>query len=261
MEMVLFTGDEFVSRVRANGSSQLTWYILKGGTFNDASASAKEYALKNSITFEQGFFNFGKREGAKLAFFEATEQIDGPIDWYVQAISSGLGAYGTYKGGKELYELGKIDQRPRLLCVQQSSCAPMVNAYRKGSTAIEDCDIVLRPQGIAHAILNGNPGAAYAYMKYAVDQSGGDFIAADDEEIRYARKLTKQTEGIDPCNSAATAVAGLIKARDSGSISADDTVLLNLTGKDQRGEDFSALQWAHKFGILLEQTGDAFTTE
>ncbi len=36
-----------------------------------------------------------RREGLKLAFLEAAEQVPGPIDWYVQAISSGMGVYGT----------------------------------------------------------------------------------------------------------------------------------------------------------------------
>ena len=58
--------------------------------------------------------------------------MPGPIDWYVQAVSSAMGVYGTYKGAKELRDIGHIDRAPKLLCVQQETCAPLVRAYQDG---------------------------------------------------------------------------------------------------------------------------------
>lgn len=259
MKMALFTGQDFFDRVRASASPQLAWYALKDGTFTDAGALARKYAARTGITFEEGFFNFGKREGAKLTFFEAVEQIDGPIDWYVQAVSSGLGAYGVHKGTGELLELGIISGRPGLLCVQQASCAPMVHAYNRGSGNLETSDIVAEPMGIAEAILNGNPARSYPYLKTAVDESSGGFVEVDEKAIRSAKELVRQTTGIDPCYSAASAVAGLIEARGSGLIAGSDTVLINLTGEDRRGTEFSALRWIDQDwidGVEPPDTGD-----
>jgi threonine synthase len=92
---------------------------------------------------------------------EATDQIPAPIDWYVQAVSSAMGVYGTYKGAKELLALGHISRLPRLLCVQQETCCPMVRAWQAGSETIRPQDIVHKPEGIAKAILRGDPSRAY----------------------------------------------------------------------------------------------------
>jgi len=43
-----------------------------------------------------------------------------------------MGVWGAFKGARELHALGRIDRLPRLLCVQQESCAPMVSAWRDG---------------------------------------------------------------------------------------------------------------------------------
>jgi threonine synthase len=243
MTMYLFSGEDFVDRVRAEGSGRLVWFGLRGGTFEEAGKTTREFAAQHGLVSEHGFFNFGKREGAKLAFFEAVEQFGGPFDWYVQAISSGLGAYGTFKGAQELKGLGIIPRLPRLLCVQQASCAPQVRAYAGHSDVIRPQDAVARPTGIAHAILSGNPGKAYTYMKRAVEQSGGDYQAVDEAEIRAARTMVEELEGIEVCFSAASALAGVIKALRLGRINADDSVMVNLTGRDVVGRDFSGLRW------------------
>jgi len=132
------------------------------------------YALRHGYTAERGFFNAGRREGLTLAFLEAAEQIPGPIDWYVQAVSSAMGVYGCFKGALELCTIGVIPRPPRTLCVQQEGCNPMVRAFQAGSNEIRPQDIVERPTGIADAILRGNPSGAYPYVARIVRESGGD---------------------------------------------------------------------------------------
>lgn len=233
LRMSLFTGSDFRNRVNYADTAQIDHYILQGGTFVEAFDCAAGFAAEHGYTSERGFFNVGRREGLKLAFFEAADQIDREIDWYVQGVSSAMGVYGTYKGAGELRQLGQISQLPRLLCVQQETCAPMVDAWLANSEKIREEHIVANPTGIAKAILRGNPSRVYPYMREIVTKSRGGFAKVSDRRIRQARQLVLEHEGIDICFSAATAVAGLIKMLEEGFVPADDTILINLTGSDR----------------------------
>jgi threonine synthase len=234
--MYLFTPAAFRDRVQFAPTEQVINFVLEDATFVEAFETAREYAGRSGLTSEGGFFNPGRREGLKLAWLEAAEQVPRAIDWYVQAVSSAMGVYGVFKGARELQALGRIDRLPRLLCVQQTTCAPMVSAWEAGSPTIRPRDIVHRPVGIASALLRGDPTRAYPYVREIVLASDGDFVAVSEEEIREARALVEEDEGISPCFSAAAAVAGLAKARRLGRVPSDDTVLINLTGGDRPPE-------------------------
>lgn len=244
MRVRIFTGEDFIHRVHHASHPQVIHYGLRQGTFVDAASAAATHARDVGITSEQGFFNVGRREGLKLAFFEACEQCPRPIDWYVQAVSSAMGVAGTFKGAKELRGIGMIDRLPRLLCVQQESCAPMVEAHREGSDAILPHHVVSQPRGIAQAILRGNPRQAYPHVRGIVQESGGDFESASEAEIREARTMLWEFEGIDVCFSAAAALAGLVKRIRRGAFPVGDTVMVNLTGGDRPGAaDAGHVRW------------------
>jgi threonine synthase len=234
MKISIFTAAQFRSRVSYEPSAQIDHYILEGLSFAEAFTEAAHFANRHGYTAERGFFNPGRREGLKLAWCEATDQVRQPIDWYVQAVSSAMGVYGTYKAARELLAMGHIQRLPQLLCVQQESCAPMVRAWEEGAEQIEQRHIVQRPEGIALAILRGDPRGVYPYMREIVQHSGGEFAAVSETEIRQARGLVAELENIDICFSAAAAVAGVIKLRGLGRVTATDTVLVNLTGSDRR---------------------------
>jgi threonine synthase len=236
--MRLFTASEFADRVDAPETDQVVETVLEGATFVEAFAAASAFARREGLASEAGFFNPGRREGLKLAWLEAADQVPEPIDWYAQSVSSAMGVYGVFKAAKELRALGRIDRLPRLLCVQQESCAPMVSAWAAGSSRIRPEDVVARPSGIATAILRGDPSRAYPYVHAIVAESGGAFVAVSEDEIREARDLVEELESLRPCFSAAAAVAGAAKLRRLGDLPADATVLVNLTGRDraQRAE-------------------------
>lgn len=242
-----FVGEAFLDRLQADTSlNNVVVYAFRGATFVEASDMSVEFANRNGLVAERGFFNPGRREGLKLAFMEAAEQIPQPIDWYVQAVSSAMGVYGTYKGAKELHSLGRISRLPRLLCVQQETNPPMVSAFKAGSPVIRPQDIVRHPQGIAYAILRGDPSRVYPYVHAAVSESRGTFAAVSEQEIRDARKLVEDIEGVSPCFTASTAVAGLARVAREGGIPAGDTVLVNLTGSDRKPVPPQAVRWVRR---------------
>lgn len=233
MRVYIFTAENFVPRVQCAEHAQVTHFGLRGASFVQAAEYAGQYAREHGLVSEAGFFNPGRREGLKLAFLEACDQVPGPIDWYVQAVSSAMGVYGAYKGARELLGLGRIELLPRLLCVQQQSCAPMVRAFAEGSEVIRPEHRVARPAGIAEAILRGDPSRAYPHIRRIVMESGGAFVAVGEAEIRAARQDCAALEGVDVCFSAAAAVAGLAALAKAGGIAADAVVVVNLTGRDR----------------------------
>jgi threonine synthase len=238
--MMIFTASAFRDRLAISGSDQLIDVVMEDATFVEAFNTAGEFATRHDLVSERGFFNPGRREGLKLAWLEAAEQVGRPIDWYVQAISSAMGVYGVYKGALQLHALGLSERIPHLLCVQQETCAPMVSAWRDGSETIRPGDIVARPTGIAAAILRGDPTRAYPHVRRIVLESGGAMLAVSEAEIREARKSVEHLEGISTCFAASAALAGLVKAREQGVISADETVLVNLTGSERAGTPTTA---------------------
>ncbi|MEM7163874.1 MAG: pyridoxal-phosphate dependent enzyme [Planctomycetota bacterium] len=233
LRMFVFTPEEAMSHVDLGDSPRVISIGLRDATYAAAYRAAAEFANKQGLVPECGFFNPGAREGLKLAFFEAVEQIPRPIDWYAQAVSSGMGVVGTLKGAAELQAMGEIRRVPRALCVQQDSCAPLVNADREKSESLEAHHMVARPTGIAAQLLNGDPSHSYPHLRNAVRKSKGGFASVTEADIRKARQMANECEGIDPCNSAATALAGVIKQARRGLLDPNATVLVNITGSER----------------------------
>jgi threonine synthase len=262
--MFLFTGEDFLHRLNFRESDQVVLFGLRNATFVEAFQEGIEYAKRRGVVSERGFFNPARREGLKLAFMEATEQVDRPIDWYVQAVSSAMGVYGTYKGAKELLQMGRTDRLPRLLCAQQETCCPMVKAYEADSEVIRPQDVFQRPTGIAEAILRGDPTRVYPHVRRIVVESGGTFVAVTEAEIREARRMVEELEGLAPCFNSAVAVASLVKLARQGKVPSRDTYLVNLTGGERpQYETPQNVHWLRRSdsGWVPEDDGDTLAWE
>lgn len=247
MHLYLFTAEEFVPRVQFADHGQVTHFGMRDMSFVESAAFASIYARNHGLASESGFFNPGRREGLKLSFLEASEQVEPPIDWYVQAVSSAMGVYGAFKGAKELMKRGRVKQLPRLLCVQQDTCAPMVRAFADGSEKIRPEHLVARPTGIAKAILRGDPTRAYPYVRKIVLESGGSFVAVSDDEMRLARRKVEDLEGVSPCFAASAAVAGVMKLARVSAFRRDSVVVVNLTGGDRPDADETTnVEWIER---------------
>ena len=123
----------------------------------------------------------------------------------------------------------------------------MVSAFEAGSEVIRPEDVVKRPHGIASAILRGDPTRAYPYVRKIVMESGGTFVSVSESEIRDARRTVEELEGVSPCFSASTAVAGLVRLAKKGAVPADHTVLVNLTGADRPpGPPLRSVHWLER---------------
>lgn len=226
--MHLFLGAEFADRFRYPGRA-VREHVLEGQDFTQAFEQARTFARHRALPFEAGFFNPARREGLKLAYLEAVDQVPREIDWYFQAVSSGMGVQGTVKAGCELQALGRIRRPPRLVCVQQSGCAPIVTAFEADSPSMTPEHVVARPSGIAKAILRGDPSGSYPYLYATLKANGGAALAVSAAEILAAQARLQALEGLRCGLCAAATVAALARAVARGLVEPDQCVLLNLT--------------------------------
>jgi threonine synthase len=230
MRVHIFIGQEFASRLDHVASPNVTTHVL-ARSFVDTSAVAQQFAADHRLYWEAGFFNPARRDGLKTAFIEAVLDMGHAPAAYVQAVSSAMGVVGTAKGASELPAFGLPAANPRLICVQQASCAPMVTAWEAGSRTIRPEDKIDDPQGIAEAILRGDPSGAYPIVQRLVRESGGTCVKVGDPAIRRAQSLLLEHAGIVACEAGACALAGHIALIERGELrEGDGPVLVNVTG-------------------------------
>src|SRR5258705_13214875 len=93
-------------------------------------------------------------------------------DWYIQAVSGGMGPLGVYKGFHELKELGLIETIPAIAPIQAEGCAPMVLSWKKG---LEKAEPVLSPKTRIETLATGDPGRTYVMLCAQVHETGAVF--------------------------------------------------------------------------------------
>lgn len=227
-KMHAFVGEAFAEHLAFDSPSVVT-HVLAGGDYSEALDAAVAFSLERDLPFEGGFFNPGRREGLKIAYLEAVDQVPGTIDWYVQGVSSAMGACGTAKAAGELLELGEIDRRPRIVCVQQETCAPIVRGWEAGLEALPDDFVIRDPVGPVKAILHGDPRACYPYVYRMLSETEGLALTVTEGQILAAQRQVLTLEEL-PCGLAgATTVAALALLADRRLVGSGDTVLLNIT--------------------------------
>ncbi|MFH8804257.1 pyridoxal-phosphate dependent enzyme [Streptomyces sp. NPDC017936] len=203
------------------------------GSYVEASHQARRFAEDQGLHLDPGFFNWARREGLKLAYLEAVDQMDRTPDVVVQAISSGMGILAAHKGLREYRKLGLVDRMPQFLMVQEESCAPAANAWREGRRDLGPADRIERPEGLATAILLGDGAPYFPYLHDIADDTGGAIVAVPSESLVQARRMLRELEGLDVCYAAAATIAALRDRTAAGLLRGDETVLVNLTGRSR----------------------------
>ncbi|MDA8309919.1 MAG: pyridoxal-phosphate dependent enzyme [Actinomycetota bacterium] len=180
---------------------------------------------------EGGFFNLGRREGAKLAYLEAFDDVaraGGRIDTVVQAVASGLGIVAAARAVEQSAAVRGWGKGPRLFCAQQTSCSPMVKAYRALLSGTGERLPEKLPSGLAAAILLGDPFSSFDYVARAARESDGGFVDVTSSEIAAA--LQRHNREVPMGDSAAVALASVYRMWEQGDLRGSEGVLVALTG-------------------------------
>jgi threonine synthase len=198
------------------------------GTYDQAKVVAASFAENKGLFVDRGIKSVAAIESMKTMAFEMAEQLGWRSpDWFIQAVSGGMGPLGVAKGFEELIALGVLDKMPALGVIQSAGCAPMVRAFKNGQRIATPVD---NPQTVIATLSTGNPGRAYELLYELIGQNGGEMEMATDEEAFHATSLVARTEGISVEPATAVAFAGLFKLVRRGLIKPDDTVVINCSG-------------------------------
>ena len=216
------------------------------GSYDQAKKIAAEFALQRGLYQDMGARTITAVEAMKTIAFEIAEQftqLNGGSkdakwktpDWYIQAVSGGMGPLGVYKGFLELKKLGLIDRIPAIVPIQADGCAPMVDGWRKGLAKAEP---VLSPSTRIETLATGDPGRTYTMLRERVIETRGIFESVSDEDAFRAMHVLAKLEGISAEPAAGVAFAGLFKLVRSGVIKPSDSVVVNCTGHTLPAEQF-----------------------
>jgi len=177
-----------------------------------------------------GWFDFStlkepyRIEGKKTMGLELVEQLDWQVpDVIFYPTGGGTGLIGMWKAFAELEAIGLIGpERPRMVAVQASGCAPIVRAWEAGTRHAEKWeDAATVAAGIRV------PGAIGDFLILdAVRESGGFAIAVGDPAIMAARDRIAREDGLLLCPEGAATAAAWEVAVDTGLIEDTDRCVL-----------------------------------
>ena len=233
------------------------------GSYDQTKKVAAEFAHLRGLYLDKGARSIPTVEAMKTIAYEIVEQVTeryGPPrsgvlwrapDWYIQAVSGGLGPLGMYKAFIELKEMGFIDRIPKMALIQAAGCAPMVHAWRADS---DKATPVLLPRTHITTLATGDPGRTYTMLYHLLKAHGGVIEAVTDEEAFHAMHDLAKMEGLSVEPATGVAFAGLAKLVRQDVIQPHEIVVVNATGHTMPVEShILGERWA-KHVVLRSQT-------
>jgi threonine synthase len=186
----------------------------------------------------RAFGNPFSMEGYKTLSYEVFHQLGRRVpDRIFAPVGGGDGAWGFYKGFRELKELGLSEQVPELIACQSSAGGPLELACRANLAHVAP---VPTAPTIAFSIVDSQTGD-HALM--AIRESGGTAVGVDDAALRRAEE-TLARSGICVEPSSAAALAGLHALVERGESVEGQVIVLVGTG--------AGLRWPATFDTALD---------
>jgi len=223
---------------------EAAWYgaraFLVDGLIHQCGAIVREGADRG-LWFDMSTMKEPYRlEGKKTMGLELAEQLGWRLpDAIFYPTGGGTGLVGMHKAFAELRELGWLEQSapmPRLYACQAEGCAPVVAAMRAGAAT---CEPVADAATAASGLRVPRPFADRMVLA-ALRQTGGDAIAAGEDELRQHTALAMRSEGVALCPEAGACLAALARSRANSRVRASDEVVIFNTGAAQKYVEFLA---------------------
>lgn len=218
------TPSRFVEECRMYGAE----VTLVEGFITDAGRRAKQ-ELEGSDRFDVSTLKEPYRvEGKKTMGYELFEQLGGELpDVIVYPTGGGTGLVGMWKAFGEMEELGWIGgERPRMVSVQASGCAPVVKAFHAGD---EDYEAWPDPSTMAMGLRVPAAVGDVEILK-ALRGSGGTALSVDEDEILDGVLELGRREGVYASPEDGAVVGALRKLKAEGFLEGDERVVAFLTG-------------------------------
>jgi threonine synthase len=201
---------------------------LVDGLISDAGKAAAAFARETDAFDVSTFKEPYRVEGKKTLGLELAETFNWQLpEVIIYPTGGGTGLVGMWKAFQELEALGWIGaDRPRMVVVQSSGCAPIVRAFEQHSTRAEPWQ---NAATIASGLRVPNVFADRLILR-VLQESNGIAISVPDEEIITAQKEIAAQEGIFCAPEGAATLAAARRLRQSGWIQPDERVVLFNTG-------------------------------
>ncbi|HZR57016.1 MAG TPA: threonine synthase [Terriglobales bacterium] len=227
--------------------------ILVDGLISDCARMVNEQKEKEGwfdvSTLKEPF----RVEGKKTMGYEVAEQLRWKLpQGIIYPTGGGVGLLGMWKAFDEMEELGWIgSERPKMVCVQSSGCAPIVKAWDEGKNNAEFWN---NAETSAAGLRVPKPYGDYLILDI-LKKSKGAAIAATDNEIMDAFRQWARVEGIFAAPEGAASLAAYRKLRASGFFTDEDKVVLFNTGSGLKYLDVIEAQTAKAKSPALRQIG------
>jgi threonine synthase len=167
-------------------------------------------------------------EGKKTMGYELWEQFGGKLpDVIFYPTGGGVGLIGMCKAFDEMQEMGWIgSERPRMVAVQASGCAPIVRAWEAHQNSAQ---FFQNAATIASGLRVPGPLGDVLILSMLRKTKGTALAVTDDEMLQAGRELAS-FEGIFAAPEGAATVIAARKLAGSGWIKPHETVVLFNTG-------------------------------
>jgi threonine synthase len=167
-------------------------------------------------------------EGKKTMGYEVAEQLNWKMpQGIIYPTGGGIGLIGMWKAFEEMEILGWIGpERPKMVAVQASGCAPIVKAWDEGNSS---SDFWPGASTLAAGLCVPKAYGDYLILEI-LKKSAGVALAASDLEIMEALRHWARLEGIFAAPEGAASLVAYRKLRARGFFRADDKVVLFNTG-------------------------------
>ncbi|MEM3851997.1 MAG: threonine synthase [Methanomassiliicoccales archaeon] len=195
------------------------------GNFDAALETVRNMENKEGIALMNSLNPF-RIEGQKTAAFEICDQLGTSPDWLIIPVGNGGNITSYWKGFMEFKKMGAIQTLPKMVAVQAEGAAPLAAPLMQGKMSPH---FIERPETEASAIRIGKPVNWKRAME-AVRASGGCAVTVSDSEMKEARRMLAEKEGVLTELASASTIAALGKLRKAKRIGDEDTVVCVLTG-------------------------------
>lgn len=167
-------------------------------------------------------------EGKKTMGYEVAEQLNWKLpDAIFYPTGGGVGMIGMWKAFEEMEQLGWIGkERPKMIAVQASGCAPVVKAWDEHKPVAE---VWQNAHTLAAGLRVPKPYADYIILDI-LKKSGGTAVAVSDEQIFDAVQEWASQEGVFAAPEGAASLAGYKILLEQKFLKPSDTVVLFNTG-------------------------------
>lgn len=219
------TSDVKMTQARAYGAR----VIREPGNYSDAYQRAMEMSKDQEwYNVTTTYINPYLTAGYKSISYELFEQMEKLPDWIAVPIGAGPLLGAVYQGFRDLLEMGRIAEIPRLIGVQSDRCCPIAEAYEQNHSVRA---YQMTKKTIASGLndelrgyeQDGERTLAYIYA------SRGTAVAVEENAIIASISSLAQ-EGIYVEPASAASVAAIEKLMEMEIIQPQDSVVMIATG-------------------------------